>query len=70
MADVPETTETIDITQDTDKELDSADEYYIFVNVKDPDAPEQEAEEEEEETVVPVTSVETTVRSGSQLISP
>jgi len=71
VADEPGPAETIDITQDTDRELDSADEYFICVNVRDPNAPEEAEEEEgDEQTTVPVTSVETTVRSGSPLISP
>ena len=53
-----------------DTEADSADEYFVYVEVQDPDAPASEATEATEEGRVPVTSVETTVRSGSPLISP
>ena len=69
-ADEPEAEDVIEITE-TDREVDSADEYFVYVGVQDPDAPEAETTEAAEaEATIPVTSVETTIRSGSPLITP
>ena len=64
-----EAEEAIEIIE-TEQEADSAHEYFVYVGVQDPDAPETETTEAAEEETIPVTSVETTIRSGSPLISP
>ena len=38
--------EPIDVTQDTEPELDSADEYFIYIDVRDPEKPKEEGEVE------------------------